>query len=194
MLSTAYDNIIKNAIKTVDFDDFTEWNIDKYDPIAGFNHTNTNEIFTFINTSQNGISYLWDFGDGNTATQENPTHTYSSTGDFTVTLTITNCNQTHHTTTTVTVNALSVQGHEENTGFIVLKNPVYNELEITATLFATTTHTIAIYSVLGQEIFKKQTSLQVNQKINTQSLQTGVYFIRITHEDKQVFTTKFLKL
>ncbi|MFK7970349.1 MAG: PKD domain-containing protein, partial [Bacteroidia bacterium] len=41
------------------------------------------------------ITYSWDFGDGNSATGLNPTHTYASTGSYTVTLSITdsvNCN------------------------------------------------------------------------------------------------------
>ena len=33
-------------------------------------------------------SYLWDFGDGQTSTDQNPTHTYQDTGRFTVTLTV----------------------------------------------------------------------------------------------------------
>jgi PKD repeat protein len=31
-------------------------------------------------------SWAWDFGDGNTSTQESPAHTYSTTGQYTVTL------------------------------------------------------------------------------------------------------------
>jgi PKD repeat protein len=33
-------------------------------------------------------SWLWDFGDGNGSTQQNPTYTYQSLGDYTVTLTV----------------------------------------------------------------------------------------------------------
>ena len=42
----------------------------------------------FSNTSTGGVfpSYYWDFGDGNTSFQTNPTHTYSSSGSYTVTL------------------------------------------------------------------------------------------------------------
>ncbi len=42
---------------------------------------------TFTNESVNGINYLWDFGDGNTSTEENPTHTYTEFGFYTVSLT-----------------------------------------------------------------------------------------------------------
>jgi len=45
------------------------------------------ETITFTNTSQYATSYEWDFGDGNSSTEENPTHSYSSTGEFTITLT-----------------------------------------------------------------------------------------------------------
>jgi PKD repeat protein len=36
----------------------------------------------------NSLSYKWDFGDGSTATDAAPTHTYASAGDRTVTLTV----------------------------------------------------------------------------------------------------------
>lgn len=46
---------------------------------------------SFVDMSINGATnWLWDFGDGNTSTQQNPTHTYSTEGDYTVTLTATN--------------------------------------------------------------------------------------------------------
>jgi len=40
----------------------------------------------FQNYSINGSNFEWDFGDGNTSTVVNPTHTYTSLGDFTVSL------------------------------------------------------------------------------------------------------------
>jgi PKD repeat protein len=35
------------------------------------------------------VAYLWDFGDGGTSTEPNPTHTYSAAMDYSVTLTVT---------------------------------------------------------------------------------------------------------
>ncbi len=37
---------------------------------------------TFINTSSNTTSYLWNFGDGSISTQFNPTHSYASGGSY----------------------------------------------------------------------------------------------------------------
>lgn len=34
------------------------------------------------------VNYLWDFGDGNTSTEANPTHTFTEEGDFTIVMTI----------------------------------------------------------------------------------------------------------
>lgn len=40
----------------------------------------------FNNYSSNATSYAWNFGDGSTSTAANPTHTYTTAGDYTVTL------------------------------------------------------------------------------------------------------------
>ncbi|MBT8260736.1 MAG: PKD domain-containing protein, partial [Bacteroidia bacterium] len=61
-------------------------------PVANFTATtstsNLDAIFT--NTSTDATDYSWDFGDGNSSTDENPTHTYAADGPYTVTLTATN--------------------------------------------------------------------------------------------------------
>ena len=74
------------------------------------------ETVSFTNTSTittGTLSYAWSFGDGATSTQTNPTHTYSQTGLFTVTLVIndpTSCNLTD----TIT-KQLFVLGGQSNT-------------------------------------------------------------------------------
>ena len=50
------------------------------------------------------LTYNWDFGDGTTSNQANPSHTYANTGTYTVTLTLSNSAGTDTRTTTVTVN------------------------------------------------------------------------------------------
>jgi len=49
-------------------------------------------IGTFTDSSLNAVSWLWNFGDGQTSTQQNPVHTYNHTGSYNVSLTITSAN------------------------------------------------------------------------------------------------------
>ncbi|PKV51638.1 putative secreted protein (Por secretion system target) [Aquimarina sp. MAR_2010_214] len=64
---------------------------DKNPPLSDFEATKNCFVIDFRSTSTNRInSYLWDFGDGNTSTNENPTHTYATNGNYTVSLTTTN--------------------------------------------------------------------------------------------------------
>jgi PKD repeat protein len=48
---------------------------------------------------------LWNFGDGQTSTLANPTHTYATSGTFTVTLTVTNTAGNNTTTSSIVVQA-----------------------------------------------------------------------------------------
>ena len=57
--------------------------------LAGFTFGQNSFVVDFINTSSNAVSYFWDFGDGETATDENPTHVYGQDGTYEVSLTAT---------------------------------------------------------------------------------------------------------
>ncbi len=64
-------------------------------PVANFTTNTTNGAspltVQFTDTSSNNpTSWLWDFGDGTTSMDENPTHTYNSVDKYTVTLIATN--------------------------------------------------------------------------------------------------------
>jgi len=53
---------------------------------------------TFTDTSiGKPTSWYWSFGDGNSSTEQNPTHTYSAAGNYTVSLTASNENSTNST-------------------------------------------------------------------------------------------------
>lgn len=66
-------------------------------PSAAFTYTGSSclgDATTFSDASTApGLTistWAWDFGDGQTSTQQNPTHTYATSGDYPVKLTITN--------------------------------------------------------------------------------------------------------
>lgn len=64
-------------------------------PVAGYTASPTSGTapltVNFTDQSTNSpINYQWNFGDGNTSTLQNPSHTYNNNGTYTVTLTATN--------------------------------------------------------------------------------------------------------
>lgn len=63
-------------------------------PVADFSFAVINDgllpaIVSFTSTSKNATSYTWEFGDGATSTQANPTHQFAATGTYSIKLTAT---------------------------------------------------------------------------------------------------------
>lgn len=80
---------------TVTKDAYVTVSQDSVAPTASFVATTTSGFtplpVKFVDTSVNGpTSWVWTFGDGNSEFVQNPTHTYTSEGTYTVTLTATN--------------------------------------------------------------------------------------------------------
>ena len=80
------------------------------DFIANKTHLAEGQAVAFTDTSANSpTSWLWNFGDGGTSTEQNPTHAYQTAGTYTVTLTATNAfgNDTETKTNYITVGSSS---------------------------------------------------------------------------------------
>lgn len=87
-VSNAYSYSTNSTTIEVDVANFTATPLSGQRPLA----------VTFADTSNNATSWSWDFGDWSHSTLQNPSHTYSSRGIYTVALTATSPNDT----TTVT--------------------------------------------------------------------------------------------
>ena len=78
-------------------------------PVADWSQATQDFGVTFTDlTSQTPTSWLWDFGDGNSSTAQNPTHTYAGIGTYTVCLTSTNACGTDSTCTNVVLTDASL--------------------------------------------------------------------------------------
>lgn len=77
----------------------TELGADKTSSITG-------ELITTFSATVSGdaTDYLWEFGDGYTSIDDNPTHTFSNIGTYTVSLTVTNLNGS--TTSTIDIRVI----------------------------------------------------------------------------------------
>jgi len=78
-------------------------------PVAEFNFQNNNQTVSFNNQSSYANFFIWDFGDGNSSTLENPVHTYDKNGTYMVRLTvINNCQSITHTDVIVLYDQLNI--------------------------------------------------------------------------------------
>jgi len=103
-------------------------------PDASFTHTADNyyvdtEIeFTDTSTTDDTLTYSWDFGDETgTSTEENPKYTYTEDGTYTVTLTVTDtADQTDTFTTDIVITLKDIVTTAIDEGFSTLATALTN--------------------------------------------------------------------
>ena len=105
-IDSASAYILQQIGSSTVLDSLGVWNVFN----ADFGFQQYNDSISFINLSSNYESVFWDFGDGITSTDENPTHKFTLNGSYTVILTaITNAACIQDTQTiSITVNINTV--------------------------------------------------------------------------------------
>lgn len=91
---------------------------------AAFTYSVTDGEVMFTDASVNAEEWLWDFGDGNTDTVQNPTHIFTSGGTYTVCLQTSGSCNTSSICTVVTIELLPENITEsDNASFSLYPNP-----------------------------------------------------------------------
>lgn len=178
--------------------------------------TNTGNYFAYNLSSGTGsLSYLWDFGDGTTSTQQYPFHQYATPGHYVLCLTVTatngsvTCSDTycdsssvHRMSSGFLMNQIqvipqsvtSVKDQDLIKGFKTFPNPMGEELFIEIELNATS-HTInyQLVDALGK-VITKNSMTDSKATIKTSALDKGFYFLQVTDEKGSMLkTTKLVK-
>jgi PKD repeat protein len=149
---------------------------------------------------QNNNAYVdtwsWDFGDAGTANLQNPYHTYTDTGTYTVSLTVNweTCEETIQRDFVVvedTTNSIKQINKEQ--GFILYPNPTKSLLFVelkdeSKKLKAETVQILDINSKLVKTTVIASEAWQSVQTIQISDLQKGTYFVKIGEE-----TQRFIK-
>ncbi|MEM9884950.1 MAG: S8 family serine peptidase [Bacteroidota bacterium] len=137
----------------------------------------------------NGVSNLqWDFGDGNTSTASNPTHTYTEEGNYTVILTAnTNngcLNSASKNIVVVDSLATSISSVAADFGISVYPNPT-NAL-LTIERDASYQMQLQLFDLLGRRIQTFENTRDRKIELNLSSFAAGIYYLWIEVEGATV--------
>tara|TARA_R110002096_G_scaffold86626_1_gene199105 strand:+ start:18337 stop:24243 length:5907 start_codon:yes stop_codon:yes gene_type:complete len=142
-------------------------------------------IVNFGDSSKIGSSWAWDFGDGNTDTLKNPSHSYSQAGSYTVSLTVSN---THGCTETLskTIIVLSNIGLDENQALEQMiqlyPNPssgiFYLEIDPQA-VTSMNEFEVQISDMTGRSILQISNLEDFKTKLDLEQFESGVYLLQV---------------
>jgi hypothetical protein len=114
------------------FNSTNDWNLLINNPSANFSESISGNTATFTNSSSSvnsTLNYSWNFGDGNTSSIQNPSHTYATNGTYTITLIASNCIFSDTITNTIQIGTNSME-ENTNTNFEFYPNPTTNQIII----------------------------------------------------------------
>tara|TARA_B100000809_G_scaffold159282_1_gene156660 strand:- start:4263 stop:7664 length:3402 start_codon:yes stop_codon:yes gene_type:complete len=170
--------------------------------------TLTGDITVVNSATGSNLTYLWDYGDGNTSTLQTPNYTYATSGPFYLCLTIDDgagcsnmyCDSIGENgvvfkqsgfTINVIPSAPIATGIDNNidlnSEIKVYPNPASSKLSIVSDYL--TIEEITIIDVTGKIIM---TIKQNTNNINVADLSDGIYFIKLVTDEKTI-TKKFVK-
>jgi PKD repeat protein len=161
----------------VGIDDINIYDCDNL-PLADFEYSIDGTTVTFDNLSENGNSYVWNFGDNDivptTSEEESPVFEYTQPGQYTVTLTVTNeCGSDELTLIIDVATSKTSFGTQHISLF---PNPVSNELFIN--IGKNESSLIRIITIGGETIYETNSNTNIC-KISTENLPSGIYFAAI---------------
>jgi PKD repeat protein len=150
-------------------------------PVAGFTFTQNNLTFNFTDTTSGAISWLWNFGDGSTDTTQNPSHTYASSGQYNVSLTVNNGNCS--STIQIPFSVVSVRNLFGNGSTVSMSpNPATSNVTIQFE-YPASSAILSVENLIGQQALNKTlqplNNMLFRDQITVAGWAKGLYLLKI---------------
>jgi len=149
-------------------------------------------------TSMNPTNWVWDFGDGATAEEQNPSHTYETNGNYTVKLTASNDNEEINTRTRVNYICVGVEGIEDYSSISacqIAPNPISSSANISLDLNESGLLSIYLQDITGKRVktvfqqYQPKGNCQI--KLDVDDLVNSIFFMTIQLKHQSI-TQKIL--
>lgn len=153
---------------------------------------------TFQDQSQvNGnATYNWIFGDGNSSTQQNPSHTYAIASAYTVCLEVTDSCGTDSTCGQVVVTAVGLEDGSGNRSMQILPNPNHGVFAIDLYAEANAPATLRLLNAAGQTVYRRAFRADYGLQrleVAVPDLPTGLYFAELRLGDRRL-VQRFMRM
>ncbi len=140
----------------------------------------------FVNSSANATSYLWDFGDGQSSTEKEPTHTFPGPGTYQVRLSSINQCSTAVRTNTISLTS-NVRDLEGRVGVQILPNPTAGDFAVLMNSKINASALVSLLDAAGKLITTQTTQLKTEQQstltFQNLNLPKGLYQLKVQTED-----------
>lgn len=135
-------------------------------------------------SKRNIVSWNWNFGDGGTSTDQNPSHKYLNNGVYTVSLNVSDGtnNNTETKTNYISIGQAGTDEASWTEQVSIYPNPAKDILHVNSTLRI---DAIAIFDMNGYQKVKQERGFTYNS-IDLGGLPNGTYILRITTEKGQM--------
>jgi PKD domain/Secretion system C-terminal sorting domain len=174
------------------FNSTNDWNLLINNPSANFSESISGNTATFTNSSSSvnsTLNYSWDFGDGNTSSIQNPSHTYITGGNYTITLIASNCIFSDTITKTIQIGVTSIE-ESQISAFEFYPNPTTNQIHLkVANKLLGSIYTI--YDFTGKTVLTGKI-LSEHSVVELANLSRGIYLLNVG-ENLQTTTFKVIK-
>ncbi len=140
-----------------------------------------NKLVQFTSNYSNALTYLWDFGDGNTSTNANPQHTYATEGVYDVSIVVTGLCGLVNSSGQVDVLDTAVEDLNADYGFTVYPNPTQGifTLQLGATVNKTSVH-MELLDINGNLVHTYDVNGETSSfNIDKRKIVSGVYLVRL---------------